>query len=91
MSENQVEATLRAADVMPAAEQIDKFWWVLERCWNIEPREYFEREAPKNGFGSPLAMAVHYMWKRKTKAPSYVANCHSCGAKVGLVPEPEKA
>jgi len=53
--------------VMPAAEQINGFWRMLEQCWNIEPREYFEREAPRNGFVSPLAMAVHYMWKREVK------------------------
>jgi hypothetical protein len=50
-----------------AEEQIEKFWFALEHSWDIEPRSYFEAEAPKNGFGSPLAMAVHYMWKRDAK------------------------
>lgn len=51
----------------PVEADVEAFWLALERSWDIEPREYFEREAPKNGFGSPLAMAVHYMWKRETK------------------------
>lgn len=50
-----------------AHPDIEAFWTALDRSWNIEPREYFEKEAPKNGFGSPLAMAVHYMWKREVK------------------------
>lgn len=49
--------------------QIDEFWIALERSWNIEPREYFEKEiAGGIGFGdSPMAMAVHHMWKRSRK------------------------
>jgi hypothetical protein len=41
---------------------MEAFWTALENGWEIEPRSYFETEAPKNGFGSPLAMAVHYLW-----------------------------
>lgn len=52
---------------MTPEEQIEKFWYALWHSWDIEPREYFEREAPRNGFGSPLAMAVHHMWKREAK------------------------
>src|SRR5437660_5355717 len=46
---------------------VNKFWLALERSWDIEPREFFEKEARENGFDSPLAMAVHYMWKREGK------------------------
>lgn len=49
-------ATLRA--------DIDKFWHYVENGWDIEPRDYFEKEAPTNGFGSPLAQAAHHVWKR---------------------------
>ena len=50
---------------------VEAFWTAVERGWdNIEPREFFEREAPKNGFGSPLAMAVHHMWKSDIKLPA---------------------
>lgn len=46
---------------------IDKFWSMLHNCFDLEPREYFETEARKNGFDSPLAMACFYMWKRDKK------------------------
>lgn len=59
---------------LPPEQQIDRFWEMLENCWEIEPREYFEKEAPENGFGSPLAMAVHYMWKREPKVAQALAD-----------------
>ena len=46
---------------------VDEFWKALELSWDIEPRSFFEAEAEKQGWKSPLAMAVHYMWKRDTK------------------------
>jgi hypothetical protein len=46
---------------------IDKFWAMLDRCFEMEPREYFEKEARLNGFDSPLAMACFFMWKREAK------------------------
>lgn len=52
------------SEQLTAEQQIDAFWQMLENCFEIEPREYFEQEAPRNGFGSPLAMACFYMWKR---------------------------
>lgn len=56
------------ARALTPEQHIDEFWKMLDRCWDIEPRSYFEEAAPRNGFGSPLAMAVHYMWKREVKA-----------------------
>lgn len=52
---------------MTDKERIDSFWFAVENSWNIEPREYFERKAPKSGTRSPEAMAVHHMWKRECK------------------------
>ena len=49
------------------AAQINAFWQMVESGWEIEPRAYFEAEAPKMGYGSPLAMAAHHMWKRELK------------------------
>lgn len=49
-----------SAIITPARADINAFWLALERSWEIEPRSYFEKEAPENGFGSPLAMAAHY-------------------------------
>lgn len=46
---------------------IDKFWHYVENAYDIEPRAYFEKEAPTNGFGSPLAQASHHIWKRDPK------------------------
>jgi len=57
----------REAAYQASQAEIEAFWTMLDRCWEIEPREYFETEAPKNGFEHATAMAVHYMWKRETK------------------------
>lgn len=46
---------------------IDGFWQFVEHGYDIEPRAFFEKEAPINGFGSPLAQAAHHMWKRNPK------------------------
>lgn len=53
------------AQVIAKDEEIAKFWSHVEHGWDIEPREFFEREAKKQGFGSALAMAAHHMWKRE--------------------------
>ena len=50
-----------------ACQQVDSAWKAIEYGWDIEPRSYFEDQAPKMGFSSPLAMAIHYMWKREVK------------------------
>lgn len=44
----------------PLETQIDDFWDAVRNSYDIEDREYFEKKYPE----SPLAMAVHYMWKR---------------------------
>lgn len=56
--------TARLAEI--EAER-DAAWQAIERGWDIEPRTYFEREAPKNGFVYPLAQAMHHLWKRELK------------------------
>jgi hypothetical protein len=55
----------QAVRIAELEADIDKFWSMLHNAWDIEPREYFEKEARENGFDSPLAMAAHYMWKRE--------------------------
>lgn len=45
--------------------EIDAAWFSILHGWDIEDREYFEREAPGNGFKYALAQAVHHMWKRR--------------------------
>lgn len=62
--ESELEAALSASAPQP---EIEHFWTALSRGWDIEPREYFEREAVKMGFKSPIEMAVHWMWKRHAK------------------------
>lgn len=63
-------------------DELDAAWLAISRGWDIEPREYFEQEAPRNGFKYPLVQAIHHMWKRELKerggltitaAPSVVA------------------
>lgn len=66
--------------------EIEAFWQGVQRGWDIEPREYFEREAPKNGFKFPIAQALHHIWKRcvKENPPFLVA------APAPSAPQPEK-
>lgn len=67
------------------AAQIDAFWFALYHSWDIEPREYFEAEIAKGiGFSdSPMAMAVHHMWKREVKdAPARAAGIREAAAGV---------
>lgn len=44
--------------------RVEEFWSAVDWCYDIEPREFFEKEAESRGFTSPVAMAVHWMWKR---------------------------
>lgn len=57
------------AEIKELKRQIDSFWFMVENLWDIEPREFFEKEiADGVGYGnSPLAMAAHYMYKRALK------------------------
>lgn len=50
-----------------ALAEIDAVWRDIANGYDIEPRAYFEREAPKNGFRYPLAQAFHHIWKREPK------------------------
>ena len=45
-------------------QEIDQTWRAIDRCYEIETREYFERHAPDNGFQFPLVQAIHHIWKR---------------------------
>lgn len=56
-----------AGEVERLTKQIDSAWHGIEYGWEIEERAWFEKEAPRTGDWSPLAMAVHYMWKRDLK------------------------
>lgn len=40
--------------------QVEEFWRAVDWCYNIEPREFFEKEAESRGFTSAVAMAVHW-------------------------------
>lgn len=60
---------LRAAQ-QEMEQDIKLFWDFVEMAWDIETREYFEKEARTNGFVSPLAQAAHHMWKRDTNVSS---------------------
>ena len=51
----------------PLRAEIDAAWEYLRNGYDIEPREYFEKEAPRNGFKYALAMAMHHIWKRELK------------------------
>jgi hypothetical protein len=61
----------RRADGMDALTQgliaeRDSLWLEVSRSFDIEPREYFEKEFTM-GFTSPQAMLVHWLWKRDPK------------------------
>jgi DNA repair exonuclease SbcCD ATPase subunit len=52
---------------MDIKQRLDRFWEALGNSYNIEDREYFEREAPLSGDWSPEEMALHHVWKRDPK------------------------
>lgn len=54
-------------------QQIEAAWEFIANAYDIEPREFFEREAPTNGFKHPLVMAIHYIWKRDPKIVAALA------------------
>lgn len=55
------------------AEELDSVWADIAAGWDIEDRAFFEAEVAKgNGFGSALAMALHYIWKRDPKVAAAV-------------------
>ena len=62
---------------MDDKQRIDNFWFMLKNSWDIEDREYFEREAPKTGDWSPEGMAVHFMWKRDPKVAALAQPRHT--------------
>jgi len=63
------EKRAEAAEAKLAAleRDISAFWQYVENAYDVEPRAFFEKEAPVNGFGSPLAQAAHHIWKRDPK------------------------
>ena len=50
-----------------AVESVEEFWREVAQGYDIEPREFFEAEATKQGWSSPVAMAMHHIWKRDPK------------------------
>lgn len=61
----RVKASLAEARAVRA--EVEAVWQTIARCWDIEPRTYFEAEAPINGFRYPLRQALHHIWKREPK------------------------
>jgi hypothetical protein len=60
------EAVLAALPPTPTPG-IETFWREVERGWDIEDRAWFELHYKSRGYPDPITMAVHHMWKRKTK------------------------
>jgi hypothetical protein len=50
-----------------AVESLEEFWREVAQGYDIEPREFFEAEATQQGWSSPVAMALHHIWKRDPK------------------------
>ncbi len=48
-------------------KRLDAFWVAVHRSYDIEPREFFEREAPASGNWSPEEMCLHHIWKREPR------------------------
>lgn len=76
-------ATLRAR-MAETESLIDSFWEWLDQMWDIEPREYFEKEAPSSGL-TVLQMAMHHVWKRQRKGDE--ARCSECGGELSYCGE----
>jgi hypothetical protein len=64
--ENELN-TVRKQTHTSMRDEIDATWAAIENGFNIEPRAYFEQEAPRNGFRFALVQAVHHLWKRDAK------------------------
>ena len=56
------EAQLAARDA-----DVEEFWREVALGYDIEPRQFFEDNAVKDGWSSPIAMALHHIWKRDAK------------------------
>jgi hypothetical protein len=70
-AEYRLQKAEARADALAA--ELDAAWKAIERGYEIEAREYFEREAPHNGFKYPLAQAIHHIWKRDPQVASLAA------------------
>jgi hypothetical protein len=53
-----------ALELARVKQEIEAAWRDIKAGYDIEDRAYFEREAPRNGFGYPLVQALHHIWKR---------------------------
>lgn len=65
------------AEIARLTREIDLAWEYIEHGWDIEPRAYFEKHAPTNGFGSALAQAAHHVWKRNPRVEAAEASLAS--------------
>lgn len=54
-------------------DELEAAWQYIEMGYDIKSREYFEAEAPTNGFKWPLAQAIHHIWKRDPKVLAFQA------------------
>lgn len=66
-ADESAELAADLATAITAMEQVQGFWSEVARRWHIEDRAYFESEAQRAGFGSPMMMALHHVWKRDPK------------------------
>jgi hypothetical protein len=74
MSDRMLETYGEKPAVPLTAEQrLDKFWAAVYNTFDIETREYFEREAPKSGNWTPEEMCVHHIWKRDPRVTELTA------------------
>lgn len=64
---HEARPAVPSPELATMSKRIDSFWQMVSSSWDIEPRAFFEAEAPKSGDWSPEAMAAHHMWKRDAK------------------------
>ena len=66
----QYEARITALEA-----NIDGFWEALHNSYNVESREEIEKDCVESWAKgtSPLAVALHYVWKREPKVAAFEA------------------
>ena len=50
--------------LVKAQARLESFWHSVYHAFDIEPRAFFEDQAPKTGNWTPEQMALHHIWKR---------------------------
>lgn len=66
---------------LSAETRLSKLWDAVSRTFDIEPRAFFDAEAPRTGDWTPEEMLVHHLWKRDPQVQELEAKLKAAEAK----------